>query len=538
MTRKSRREFFEITAKAAALQAAAGLPKLPAADDWLERFDHVVVLMMENRSFDTMLGHLYEPGAVPRGQSYEGVGGKTLTNPIPPGARDAWRRLVPVAVGGSIESPSPDPGEEYPAVNTQLYGGVEPAENSRREGLAIAHPYNLPDPVPARPPMNGFVTDYIHAFRRDTGRDPAYEEYAVILRCFAPESLPVLSTLARSFAVCDHWHCAVPSQTFTNRSFFHAGTSGGSVLNVPYAAWVRENDAETIFNRIDAKRRGLSWKVYFDCEDSYSLTALIHYPVLKNSLGTGFADMERFLEDARAGTLPSYAFIEPRFFLNHNDQHPPIQFLGKSLHSSVLAGEVLIERVYDAIRRSDNEKGSNFSNTLLVVTYDEHGGTYDHVPPPEAAPPEASAPRGQMGFRFDRLGVRVPAVLISAWIEPGTVVSTPLDHGSILRTMSKKWDLGHLTERDRASNDVGAAFNRGTPRPRESWPVVRARPMPRRELRQAANMDHPLNGLQRSVLGLATALGADHASPGRTHTVSSAIHTIRIAVVKAGFCRR
>jgi phospholipase C len=537
MTRKSRREFFEITAKAAALQAAAVLPKLPAADDWLERFDHVVVLMMENRSFDTMLGYLYEPGAVPRGQSFEGIGGRTLTNPIPPGARDAWRRLVPVAVGGSIESPSPDPGEEYPNVNTQLYGGVEPAENSRRERRTIAH-YNLPDPVPPRPPMNGFVTDYIQAFRRDVGRDPSYEEYAVILQCFAPESLPVLSTLARSFAVCDHWHCAVPSQTFTNRSFFHAGTSGGSVLNVPYAAWVRENDAETIFNRIESKRRSLSWKVYFDCEDSYSLTALIHYPVLKNSLGTGFADMERFLEDARAGTLPSYAFIEPRFFLNHNDQHPPIQFLGKSLHSSVLAGEVLIERVYDAIRRSDNEKGSNFSNTLLVVTYDEHGGTYDHVPPPEAAPPEASAPRGQMGFRFDRLGVRVPAILISAWIEPGTIVSTPLDHGSVLRTMSRKWDLGHLTERDRASNDVGAAFNRGTPRPRESWPVVRARPMPQRELRQAANMDHPLNGLQRSVLGLATALGADHASPGRAHTVSSAIHTIRTAVARAGFCRR
>ena len=340
----------------------------------------------------------------------------------------------------------------------------------------------------------------------------------------------------RSFAVCDHWHCAVPSQTFTNRSFFHAGTASGRVVNVPYASWVKENAAETIFNRIDSRRRGLSWKIYFDCEDSYSLTGLIHYPALRDSFKTGFADMEKFFEDARAGTLPSYAFLEPRFFFNHNDQHPPIQVLGENLHSSVLAGELLIERVYDAIRRSDSAKGSNFRNTLLVITYDEHGGTFDHVPPPVAAAPEAGAPAGQMGFRFDRLGVRVPAILISAWIEPGTVVSTALDHGSLLRTMSKKWDLGHMTERDRAANDIGVTFNRREPRPRESWPVVRARPMPGREQRKASNLDHPLNGLQRSVLGLAMSFGANRVGPGRAVTVSSAIHAIRQAVTRAGFC--
>jgi phospholipase C len=492
--------------------------------------------MLENRSFDSMLGYLYEPGAVPRGQSFEGVAGKDLSNPIPLRAPDAARGRVPVTPGYGTETPDPDPGEDYPHVNTQLFGLGTPSENARREGLQVRAPFNLPDPVPSPAPMSGFVADYIQTFRREIARDPTYEEYAVIMQCFAPENLPVLSTLARSFAVCDHWHCAVPSQTFTNRSFFHAGTAGGRVVNAPYADWVRGNGAETIFNRIDSRGRRLFWRVYFDCGDSYSLTGLIHYPALKNSFSTGFADMERFFDDVVRGTLPNYAFIEPRFFFNHNDQHPPIQVAGKSLHSSVLAGEVLIDRVYDAIRRSDSAKGSNSRNTLLVITYDEHGGTYDHAPPPAVASPDAAAPPGQMGFRFDRLGVRVPAVLVSAWIEPGTVVNTPLHHGALARTLSRKWNLGHLTERDRTANDLGEAFNRTAPRQREEWPITHPRLPPGRETRKASNLDHPLNKLQEGVLGLATSLVADRAEPGKARTVSEAIRAIRAAVRKAGFC--
>src|SRR5262245_24159038 len=112
MPTKSRREFLEMTAKAAALQAAERWTTPAASDGWLDRFDHVVVLMMENRSFDHMLGFLYEPGNVPNGQAFEGAAGRDLSNPIPKGARDAGRGVVPVVQGDGTEFPSPDPGEE------------------------------------------------------------------------------------------------------------------------------------------------------------------------------------------------------------------------------------------------------------------------------------------------------------------------------------------------------------------------------------------------------------------------------------------
>src|SRR5262245_22490589 len=126
--------------------------------------------------------------------------------------------------------------------------------------------------------------------------------------------------------------------------------------------------------------------------------------------------------------------------------HPPTHALGHTFHSSVLAGELLIHQVYDAIRRSASRQGNNCQNTLLVITFDEHGGCYDHVAPPVAVPPDPHRPVGQMGFRFDRLGVRVPTILVSAYIEPGTVLNTPLEHTSIIKTLSEKWALGHLTE--------------------------------------------------------------------------------------------
>lgn len=175
--------------------------------------------------------------------------------------------------------------------------------------------------------------------------------------------------------------------------------------------------------------------------------------------------MAQFLEDAATGKLPSYAFIEPRLFINHNDMHPPVTVLGKTQPSSALAGDILVNQVYDAIRRSSSPTGSNARNTLLVITFDEHGGCYDHVPPPAAVPPDASAPAGQMGFRFDRFGVRVPTILVSAYVEPGSVIGAPLDHGSILKTVETKWGLGHLTERDRAAQDIGVALTRTSPRP-------------------------------------------------------------------------
>jgi phospholipase C len=282
---------------------------------------------------------------------------------------------------------------------------------------------------------------------------------------------------------------------------------------------VKENSAETIFNRIDAtKNAALTWRIYYDKHDVFPLTALIHYPRPRERVHTNCFPMERFLEDARTGSLPSYAFIEPRLFIDHNDMHPPIKVAGHDQPSSALAGDVLVNQVYDAIRTADSPAGSNAQNTLLVITFDEHGGCYDHVPPPAAVPPDAGAPAGQMDFRFDRFGVRVPAILVSAFVEPGTVVNAPLDHGSILKTMETKWGLGHLTERDRAASDIGMALTRTTPRAATEWPTLTpAKP------KGEANLDRPLNELQHDILSLAIAFAGDGTSVAENFTVFEAV---------------
>ena len=491
----------------------------------LAKFDHLIVLMMENRSFDNMLGNLYGLGAAPRGQHFEGVAGRNLSNPIPPDATDANRGVVPVWSGTVMDNPNPDPGEEYPHVSTQLFGTVIPAANRNLAATEMSAPFNTPDPVPAVPPMNGFVVDYINNFVRTEGRPPSFDEYSVIMQCYQPDAVPVMSTLAREFAVCDHWFCEVPSQTFTNRAFMNAASSTGAVINYPYAHWVNDNNAETIFERIGAA--GLSWKIYFDEEDVFPLTVLIHYPRLRNFVKTNVFTMRHFFQDAKNGTLPNYAFIEPRLFVNHNDMHPPVRIAGHTQRSSILAGELLIKNIYDAIRLSNSETGSNFGNTLLAITFDEHGGCYDHVPPPAAAPPDAEKPVGQFDFRFDRQGVRVPALLISAYIESGTIIDTNLSHTSLIKTFSDKWSLGHLTGRDRVATNLSAAFIRSIPRSPDQWPTVTPRTMPA-DLALESDSDHPLNELQRAVLGLAVALGGDAVlEPGEILTVLEAIQRMK-----------
>ena len=527
MARVSRRDVIRGAGATAAIggQAVTAPAGAQIAGKGLDAFDHVVVLMLENRSFDNLLGHLYAPGSVPRGQPFEGVIGKDLSNPIPPGAHGAERKVVPIWPGSVMDNPNPDPGEEYPHVGTQLFGSVDPQSNAHKPATAMTAPFNIPSPVPAVAPMNGFVTDYINNYVRTMGHAPSYDQYKVIMQCYEPDSVPVISTLARSFAVCDHWHCAVPSQTFTNRSFFHAATSGGAVINEPYSHWVHGNDGETIFERIAAK--GLSWKVYFDNEDVFPLTALIHYPRLQPFLPTNFSTMQDFFDAARNGTLPHYTFIEPRLFIQHNDMHPPITILGKSQQSSILPGEKLIHDIYEAIRLSDSPTGSNFQNTLLVITFDEHGGCYDHVPPPAAVPPDPAKPVGQFGFGFDRLGIRVPAVLVSAYIEAGTVINTQFSHGSMIRTLSDKWQLGHLTERDRTATNVSEAFNRSVPRARADWPVTVPRPTPPPDI----GHDRPLNALQRNVVELGNAVAGDPIrKPGEVLTVFEAIRQMRRAL--------
>lgn len=511
MSEMSRRDFIRAASAAAGAGALGSLPGccVPglSSDPRFWQFDYVVVLMMENRSFDNLLGYLYDPASLPPGVTFNGVIGKNLSNPIPPDADPDGHLVVPFEPGFVYDNPNPDPGEPYPHVNTQLFNTVIPASNRYKSVADMLPPYNLPDPVPGMPSMSGFVRDYIDNFITTEGRMPTYDEFRVIMLGYQPDTLPVTNTLARRFGVCDNWHCAVPSQTFCNRSFFNSGQSSGFVVNSPYYRWPLQNSADTIFNRIDGARKcELDWGIYFDLEDVFSLTALIHFQRLKPFPNRRIRSMQRFYEDVATGKLPRYTFIEPRLFLNHNDMHPPVMFFGHTQPSSLLPGEILINDIYNAIRNSDSAEGNNYQNTLFVITFDEHGGCYDHAPPGAAVPPDSDAPPGQMGFRFDRLGVRVPTIFISSFIESETIINTPLHHCSVIKTICEKWGLPGLTDRDKNATDLAGIFNRSSPRSRDDWPVITPLPIPPEVDASARALDRPLNDLQRAILGMAAAV--------------------------------
>jgi phospholipase C len=480
------------------------IPRLDRAN----ALDHVVVLMFENRSFDNLLGRLYEPGEVP---SFEGVTGRDLANPIPEWAVDqGGPNSVPYGIAANMNTPSPDPGEEHPHVNAQLFGIVDPHNRGVPAGK-MTPPYNAPADSRQPPTMDGFVADYISSFAAEMGRQPSYDEYAQIMTGYTPEQMPVTSALARGFATFDHWFCEVPSQTFANRSFFHAASSSGYVDNLtPAEAFPLHNDAETIFERLE--QQGLSWRVYCDPPSHVSLTGIIHAPRLWRHFPTNFVTTDRFLEDAASGNLPTYSFIEPNLLYGHNDMHPAFDamFPDASIDppSSLLGGEALLAKIYDAVRSGSSLHGSNAWNTLLLIAFDEHGGTYDHVPPPLVAPPHPGAPFRQLGFAFDRSGVRVPAIAISAWVPERTVITAEYRNTSLIRTLRERWSLGPpLTGRDTIAADLAPVLSLATPRDPADWPTVTPRPVPA-YLGTVPAPDAALGGLCRAALHTCIALAA------------------------------
>jgi phospholipase C len=362
----------------------------------LDTLKHLVVLMMENRSFDHMLGSLKATNP-----AIDGLTG-TESNPDTNGAAVTVQNTAQYR--GDLD---PDPGHDFVDVDLQIFhGGTTPS-------------------------MQGFIESYFQK-RRDG------KHSRKIMRYFSADKLPVLTTLATEFAVFNRWFSSIPGPTLCNRAFAHYGTSFGHVgMELFYA-----NTAfKSIYERlIDGGRTAKLY--YFD-----QVSSTMEIVNLLRNQPQIFGTYQQFLADCRVGQLPDYSFIEPNYsdhetdagMLIASDQHPD---------HHVREGERFIASIYNAIRLNP----ALWSTTALLVTYDEHGGIYDHVSPPSCTPDgfvaQPAATLTGEPFFFDRLGVRVPAVLVSPWIPKGTIVDGRVfEHASIPATTTgwllPSFDLAH-----------------------------------------------------------------------------------------------
>lgn len=334
--------------------------------------------MEENRAFDHLLGFAWRAGVAVNG--LRGNESNPLNTSEPLGPR------VTVDSNSSYVGAC-DPNHSTPATTSKIFGAAAVAAGN------LSHP-----------DMSGFVE-----WQRN---DP---DYCGVMSAFDPERLPVMMTLAAEFAVMDRLFASHPGPTWPNRLFALSATTAGATET---DAFYRNQPGhlfpqKTIFDQVEDA--GLTTTLYYnDTVWELFLESLAHNPQRT-------APMQQFFDDAAAGTLPSFSWINPSAGMNvttgvgSNDQHPD---------HDVAAGEGLYKAIYEALRA-----GPAWADTLFIITYDEHGGLYDHVPPPMNVPspgdPDSARPYPDTDWKFDRLGVRIPTLLVSPRIPKGTVISEP-----------------------------------------------------------------------------------------------------------------
>src|SRR5262249_48089776 len=348
-------------------------PKLAGCGSKSGQITNIVVVMMENRTYDHYLGARKLLEGKGRAGLAAGRGQNGVAGAFPPICREQGDCVA-------------DPPHGWDSSRMQFNNG---ANDGFMKAYQAAQGNNIPP----------YVVGY-----------------------FGREDLPVTYALADAYTSFDRWFASVMGPTFPNRWYLHSGQSGGYMYNdfMPMPLW------PTIYDRLDAA--GVSWTYYYT-----DLPFLLTMGVSS----TKWAMVDQFLTvDAPMGRLPSVAVVDPGFALN--DDHPP--------HHPLL-GQQFIASIYTALAKSPH-----WENSLMVVTYDEHGGFFDHVAPPKA--PDERAAQG-----FDQLGFRVPTLAMGPYVRKGYVSSVVHDHTSVLKQIEKMFGLQPLTMRDAAANDLSDAID-------------------------------------------------------------------------------
>ncbi|KAK4488593.1 hypothetical protein RD792_004359 [Penstemon davidsonii] len=423
----------------------------------------VVVLVQENRSFDHMLGWMKTLNPQ--------INGVTGSESNPLSTSNSEKNIILFGNGSAYVEP--DPGHSIQDIFEQIFGvpWTQDVANKKSE---------------LRPEMQGFAQN---AERKRNGMSDT------VMNGFKPESIPVYKELVSEFAVCDRWFAAVPASTQPNRLYVHSATSHGATSNNKKLL-IEGYPQKTIFESLE--EGGCTFGIYYQ----YPPATLFYRNLRKLKYIKNFHQFDlHFKNHCKEGKLPNYVVIEQRYFdlkiLPGNDDHPS---------HDVYEGQKFVKEVYESLRSSPQ-----WNEMLIVIIYDEHGGFFDHVPTPVTGVP---SPDGIVGpepfnFEFDRLGVRIPAIIISPWIEKGTgpYPTSEFEHSSICATVKKIFNLKEfLTKRDAWAGTFETLINRTSPR--IDCPESLPEPVKLRETE--AKEESKLCDFQQEMVQLAAVLCGDH----------------------------
>lgn len=365
-------------------------------------FEHIIVLMLENRSFDHLFGFLKHS------KKFNGLTGQEYN---PKTKLDNTKIYVNKSDKPYIE---PDPPHSHAEVMQQIDLGL----GSKNDG---------------------FVHAFLEKQKLRGGASKAEEIMSVLDPTTSKKCGFIMAELAKRFVLCDNYFSSVPGETWPNRNYIQAATSHGEVdIKLKFYT------DETVYERL--AKNGHTWQIYHD-----GVPQTWAFPKLWFLSKGGFRHFDHFAADVKNDRLANYTFIEPKHFSlggNTNNMHPGNNSTDRD--TDFKAAENLVAYIYNLL----NTNKKVFNKTLFIVTFDEHGGFYDHVEPPACVPPDSYINNGSQ-FKFDKLGIRIPTILISNKFKTSHVDSTLYDHSSVVKSVLQNFGINSsLTERDKNANNI------------------------------------------------------------------------------------